>query len=77
VLLAPLTYFLATRQPGLTLVLFFVLSTWFNAGAGAVVVGWQDMIAKISPVDKRGRFAGVPFSPAFPWFMNSAGRRTA
>jgi MFS family permease len=58
-LLAPMTYFLATSRPALTLVLFFVLYTWSNAGAGMVIVGWQDMIAKIIPVNRRGRFFGI------------------
>ena len=58
-LLAPMIYFLATSQPILTLVMFFVLYTWHNVGAGVVIVGWQDMIAKIIPVEKRGRFYGI------------------
>lgn len=58
-LLAPMTYFLATRRPVLTLVLFFVLYTWHNAGSGMVIVGWQDMIAKIIPVNRRGQFFGI------------------
>jgi len=40
-------------------VLFFVLYTWHNLGAGLVAVGWQDMVAKVFPVEKRGRFFGV------------------
>jgi MFS family permease len=58
-LLAPMTYFLATGQPVLTLILFFVLYAWHNFGAGVIIVGWQDMIAKIIPVEKRGRFFGI------------------
>jgi len=58
-LLAPATYFLATSQPILALVIFFGLYTWHNIGAGVVIVGWQDMIAKIIPVEKRGRFFGI------------------
>ncbi len=58
-LLAPVVYFLAIRQPVLTLVIFFVLYTWHNAGAGVIIVGWQDMIAKVIPVEKRGRFFGI------------------
>jgi MFS family permease len=58
-LLAPMIYFLATSQPTLTLILFFVLYTWHNVGAGVIIVGWQDMIAKIIPVDRRGRFFGI------------------
>jgi MFS family permease len=60
-LFAPLTYFLAVHQPLLTLMLFFVLYTWHNLGAGLLMVGWQDMIAKIIPVQKRGRFFGITY----------------
>lgn len=58
-LLAPVVYFLAISQPILTLILFFVLYTWHNVGAGVIIVGWQDMIAKIIPVEKRGQFFGI------------------
>jgi MFS family permease len=58
-LLPPAIYFLATRQPILTLVIFFVLYTWQNVGTGVILVGWQDMIAKVIPVEKRGRFFGI------------------
>jgi MFS family permease len=58
-LLAPVVFLLATRQPVLTLALFFLLYTWHNTGAGIIVVGWQDMIAKVIPVEKRGRFFGI------------------
>jgi len=58
-LLAPAVYFLATRQPILTLIIFFGLYTWHNVGAGVIIVGWQDMIAKVIPVEKRGRFFGI------------------
>lgn len=58
-LLAPAVYFLSIRQPILTLVIFFVLYTWQNVGAGVILVGWQDMIAKIIPVERRGRFFGI------------------
>jgi MFS family permease len=54
-----MTYFLATSRPVLALVCFFVLYTWHCFGAGVIIVGWQDMIAKIIPVDKRGRFFGI------------------
>jgi MFS family permease len=58
-MLVPITYLLATSQPVLTLALFFVLYTWHNLGAGVIIVGWQDMIAKVIPVEKRGRFFGI------------------
>jgi len=55
-LLVPMAYFLATSQPLVALIMFFVLYSWHSFGVGLIVVGWQDMIAKIIPVDKRGRF---------------------
>jgi MFS family permease len=58
-LLAPLVYLLATGHPGLTMFVFFFLYTWHNIGAGVIIVGWQDMIAKVIPVGKRGRFFGI------------------
>jgi MFS family permease len=58
-LLAPSAYFLAVNQPGLALIAFFVLFAWHTFGAGLIIVGWQDMIAKIIPVDRRGRFFGI------------------
>jgi MFS family permease len=57
--LAPVVYFLAVSQPLLTLVIFFLLYAWHNFGAGVIIVGWQDMIAKVIPVERRGRFFGI------------------
>jgi len=50
---------LATRSPTLALILFFVLFAWHVVGAGVVAVAWQDMIAKIIPLERRGRFFGI------------------
>ncbi|MGD8455486.1 MAG: MFS transporter [Anaerolineales bacterium] len=58
-LLAPTTYFLAVNRPDAALLVFFLLYAWHTLGAGLIVVGWQDMIAKLIPVDKRGRFFGI------------------
>jgi MFS family permease len=58
-LLAPTTFFLATTNPTLALIVFFLLISWQNFGAGALMVGWQDMIAKIIPVENRGKFFGI------------------
>ncbi len=58
-LMAPAAFFLAIRQPGLALAAFLGLLAWHTLGAGVVIVGWQDMIAKIIPVERRGRFFGV------------------
>jgi len=59
ILLAPATYFLATRRPILAMAMFFMLYAWHCFGTGIIIVGWQDMIAKLIPVDKRGRFFGI------------------
>ena len=58
-LLVPAAYFLAKPQPGLALLAFFLLYSWHCFGGGIIIVGWQDMIAKIIPVEKRGRFFGI------------------
>jgi MFS family permease len=58
-LLAPTALLLATRSPFLALTVFFILFSWQTFGAGMVMVGWQDMIAKVIPVQNRGRFFGL------------------
>jgi MFS family permease len=58
-LLAPSALFLANRSPTLALLAFFVLFSWHTLGAGLVAVGWQDMIAKVIPIDRRGVFYGL------------------
>jgi MFS family permease len=58
-LLAPSAYFLATSRPIWAMVAFFVLYTWYTFGAGLIIVGWQDMVAKIIPMEVRGRFFGI------------------
>jgi MFS family permease len=59
-LLAPLMYLLLrANQPVLALVSFYLLYTWKSFGGGIIIIGWQDMIAKIIPLDKRGRFFGI------------------
>ncbi len=50
---------LSTRFPTLALVAFFVLFAWHVVGAGVVAVAWQDMLAKVIPLDRRGRFFGL------------------
>jgi len=60
VFLFPLTVLLfAKNQPVVALVTFFLLYTWYMVGAGLIIVGWQDMVAKIIPVERRGRFFGI------------------
>jgi MFS family permease len=56
----PFTVFLfAKNQPILALTLFFIFYAWHSIGAGLIIVGWQDMVAKIIPVNRRGRFFGI------------------
>ena len=60
VLLFPLTVLLfAKDRPELALLTFFLLYAWYMIGAGLIIIGWQDMIAKIIPVERRGRFFGI------------------
>jgi MFS family permease len=59
ILLAPGAYFLATNHPVAALAAFLTCYGWHCLGAGTIGVGWQDMIAKLIPVDKRGRFFGI------------------
>lgn len=58
-LLAPSAYFLAVNQPAAALAAFFALYAWHTFGAGLVIVSWQDMIAKVIPVTRRGLFFGL------------------
>ena len=58
ILMVPAAW-IATRSPTLALVAFFVLFAWHVVGAGMVAVAWQDMLAKIIPLDRRGRFFGI------------------
>jgi len=58
-LLAPAAIFLAIRFPTAALAAVFLLISWQNFGAGLLMVGWQDMIAKIIPVQSRGKFFGL------------------
>ena len=58
-LMAPAAYFFARSKPELALILMFALFAWHCLGAGLVIVGWQDMIAKVIPVERRGRFFGI------------------
>jgi len=57
-LLVPAAW-LSARLPAVALAAVFVLFAWHVVGAGLIAVAWQDMIAKIIPVDRRGRFFGL------------------
>ncbi len=58
-LLVPATLLFADANPTLTIVATIFLFSWHTFGAGMILVGWQDMIAKIIPTDLRGRFLGT------------------
>ncbi|MCP4537432.1 MAG: MFS transporter [Chloroflexi bacterium] len=58
ILMVPAAW-LATRSFTIALIAFFVLFAWHILGAGVVAVSWQDMLAKIIPLDRRGRFFAI------------------
>ena len=59
VFLFPIAALVAPFSPILALVLFYVFYAWHNFGAGVTAVAWQDMIAKVIPIDRRGFFMGL------------------
>jgi len=50
---------LATVSYRWALVASLVCIGWHIIGAGAIAVGWQDMLAKVFPVNRRGKFFGI------------------
>jgi MFS family permease len=58
-ILLPAAVWFFSDQPLWALVTFFILYAWHCGGVGVILVGWQDMIAKIIPADRRGRFFGI------------------
>ena len=59
VVMAASVFLFAVRQPELALLWFFVTLTWHTLGAGLVAIAWQDMVAKVIPVNYRGRLLGL------------------
>jgi MFS family permease len=59
ILLALSAWMFAGSSPTLALVAFFLTYAWHTVGAGIIAVGWQDMVAKVIPRERRGRFFGV------------------
>lgn len=49
----------AINQPVLAVISLLFLYGWHSLGAGLIIVAWQDLIAKIIPFDRRGRFFGI------------------
>ena len=58
-LLALSSFLLASSQPGLALALFFLFYAWHKLGSGSIAPAWEDMMAKVIPLDRRGRFFGI------------------
>ena len=52
----------SARWPGLSLALFLTAYGWRTMGGGAMGPAWQDMIARVIPLDRRGRFWGLSSS---------------
>ncbi len=50
---------IAAHNPTLALIVFFVCFAWHGLGAGALGAAWQDLIARMFPVERRGRFVGL------------------
>ena len=58
ILLVPSAW-LATISMELAMIASMICIAWHIIGAGVIAVGWQDMIAKLFPVDRRGKFFGI------------------
>jgi len=59
IVMAASVFLFAARSPSLALGWFFLTLTWHTIGAGIVAISWQDMLAKVIPVNYRGRLLGV------------------
>ena len=59
IFLLVLSTFFALSSPTLALVLFFVGYAWHGLGAGVVATGWQDLLARMFPIERRGSFFGL------------------
>lgn len=57
--LLPLAALAALQAPSLALILFFVGYAGHAVGAGVVATSWQDLIARVFPVVRRGRYLGL------------------
>jgi len=49
----------AVSAPMLALVMALAGYAWHSFGAGIVATGWQDLLARMFPVERRGRFFGT------------------
>jgi len=58
-ILAGSAFLLDPANPWPALLLFFVAYIWNSLGAGAIAPAWQDLLARVIPTDRRGRFFGL------------------
>ena len=58
-LFGPVIWLLTPVSPVGMLVVFFVLQAWNSFGTGSTQVGTQELFARLIPVDRRGRLAGI------------------
>jgi MFS family permease len=59
ILMMAISTLFAVQAPVFALAAFFVCFAWHTVGAGVVAVAWQDMLAKVIPTERRGRFFGL------------------
>ncbi|MGC9400475.1 MAG: MFS transporter [Anaerolineae bacterium] len=57
--IAALSPLLAVAHPHLAMGIFLAAIGWHVVGGGIVATAWQDLIARIFPVERRGRFFGL------------------
>lgn len=50
---------LPTLEPSLAVTMFIALMAWKALGSGLVATPWQELMAKVIPVARRGRFFGL------------------
>jgi MFS family permease len=50
---------MAGRWASLALAFFLIVYTWNRLGGGVVATAWQDLIARVFPLERRGRFWGL------------------
>ena len=55
----PVAALMSVKYPVLALVIFFLSYAAHGLGAGIIAPAWSDMVARIFPVNRRGRFFGV------------------
>ncbi len=55
----PVAALVSLWSPTLALIIFFVAYAAHGLGAGAIGPAWADMLARIFPLDRRGRFFGI------------------